>query len=484
LTAPRLREFRFLLRDVSLILERDYFGTLRDSLVEAMKPDNEERIRQLTGSLLSDLVDRGWTMETLFGWPHNFLVAPPKRTFTENLLFMFRVLEYPPQDYEVTLRLSKGSNLQSVGTLGGFAFSVDSGLNADNATIAKFANPSQAVCFAKTVVRDFDFRSAAISAMERLDDVVDLLRFGFEPNKLDVDDTGHVKRVTDSRQELILVKRIPPNPIEEMRYEDFVSFTKDVDIIGEKSVIEEESRRRLQAAIRQYRFGRDTDSYRDKFLYWWMGLEALAYTGGPIGPTVTRNVSNAMAILYLRVLLQDLADTLKYCKIGWPRELAEASGAKELVSLSPSELLVLTERDETRRILASQCASRPTVSYFGSSLLESMSDPHKTAARLRLHLQHLEWQMSRLYRIRCCIVHGSDVRCRLGLFAANLEYYLRETILTCMDTFKANNHISTLEELFLRASLTRDRLLSALDKPGSSAKDTREAVFSGLVLAR
>ena len=100
----RLREFTFAVEDLHVALERDYFHWLCDALPKAIKPDNEAEIFSITGSLLSDLVDRGWTLESLFLWHRHFLREDlqGKYTFLQNLDFMLEQLNRPAQSFTVT----------------------------------------------------------------------------------------------------------------------------------------------------------------------------------------------------------------------------------------------------------------------------------------------------------------------------------------------------------------------------------------------
>ena len=395
----RFTEFRFILTDFSVALERSYFSYLCDGLKASVKPNNDNETKSIISSLLSDLADRGWPLETLFGWPQNFLKAPPNHTFNENLDFMLRILQNPQQRFEVTLRLSKCSNLPTIAQHEDFSFSQSSEINTGrDPDIAKFATSFQSVCFAKTQVQDFDFRSSAINAREKLEQIVDLLRFGFEPDKLSIENTCYVKRLGDSKEEIIAIPHILPNPTDDIPYQDFVSFSDDLNAILKKATIEQRSRTQLKAAIRQYRFGRDVDNYRDKFLYWWMGLEALTRDEtGSIGETVVNNVSYCMAIIYLRQVLEDYLHTLQFCKIDWTEELAHSAGTNDLDALSAEQLFIII--GSQRAALLRACDGHPILTFYGKSLTESLTDPKKTAEALQLHLAHLKWHLSRLWRI-------------------------------------------------------------------------------------
>ncbi len=122
------------------------------------------------------------------------------------------------------------------------------------------------------------------------------------------------------------------------------------------------------------------------------------------------------------------------------------------------------------------------VVWRGKQLGASLLDTKRTACLLERHLRHLEWHIHRLYRIRCRIVHGSPVRFKLGLYAANLEYYLKQTILFVMESFRENSHIYNLDELFARARVASQRVIGSLRQDNAGEAHIREAVYAGVVV--
>ncbi len=96
------KAFRFGVADLNAALGRQYFEELCTELQLAMKPGNEEEIQLLTGGLLTDLVDRGWTLEALFRWHKHFIIVKERAfTFRESLAFMLRQFAEAAQPFSV-----------------------------------------------------------------------------------------------------------------------------------------------------------------------------------------------------------------------------------------------------------------------------------------------------------------------------------------------------------------------------------------------
>lgn len=60
--------FLYALEDFSASLQEGYFSALCEELPNTIKPDNAGEINAVTDALLSDLLDQGWTLESLFRW--------------------------------------------------------------------------------------------------------------------------------------------------------------------------------------------------------------------------------------------------------------------------------------------------------------------------------------------------------------------------------------------------------------------------------
>jgi hypothetical protein len=250
-----------------------------------------------------------------------------------------------------------------------------------------------------------------------------------------------------------------------------------------RGTVEPESRERVEAAIRHYRFGSDADTYKDKFLNWWMGLEFLAHVsdGERIGQTVARHASDALVQRYFYRLVSDAVRTIKAQEIAWDADLIAGSGSATLNELEYDGALKVFRSPALVTKLTAGFPNNPVAVMRLEHLATTLQDPKKTADALVRHQKRLLWQLGRLYRIRCCIVHGSAVRFKLPLFAANMEFYLKELIIICLRSFTLNPHIVSLREVFQRAALARQRLDAEL-RVAPNADAVRSAVFNSVVV--
>lgn len=481
----KLRELRFIVADFSAALERGYCKQLLEILPDTIVGDDNKKTEAVVGALLSDLVDQGWPLETLFSWVDLFFQKkklPQYDTFAANLRFLIQQLNWGKQDYKVILRLSGSSKLSDFGDFAGFNFRRTAGFVPTSGHLKKLAFEQPNASFAETNVKGVDFISAAISAREKFEASLDQMRFNFLPSPLKVEERCFVAR-SDGRNELVTVRHLVPNPHHHLEPKAFREFADDMNKKLGRNTVEPESRERLEAAIRHYRFGSDADTYKDKFLNWWMGLEFLSHVteGDRIGQSVARHASDALLQRYLYRLVSDAVGTIKSQEIAWDADLIAGSGAATLNDLEYAGALKLLQAPGLVTKLAGGFPNNPVAAMRIEQLAARLQDPKKTAEALAAHQRHLLWQLGRLYRIRCCIVHGSAVRFKLPLFTANMEFYLKELIIVCLRSLTLNPQVVSLREVFQRAAFARQRLDSEL-RAAPNADVVRNAVFNSVVI--
>ena len=478
------RAFLFAAEDFAVSLKKDYFDQLCNVLPEVVRSKDAKRIHAVTAALLTDLVDQGWTLASLNLWHKVFLPLKGKDafTFSKNLDFMLKQLSRGVQKFQVILKFSGTDKLKNIRAYGDFAISESADFSPTTEAEERFCKLQAQTTFAACTIEAVDHVAAAIEARSSFGQLIDLLRFDFARSLVRINETCYVRR-DDGRVFIPRITHAVPNPVESVDPESFLKFVETFDNVLNSPRIEESSRRQLQAAVRQYRFGRDSEGYKDKFLNWWMGLEALCHVqhGKSIGEAVTHNVSRAMMKKYFFRLLRDLLTTLKYCAIEWPELLAEHTGCKDLEKLSVRQLLDVLQSKGHQEELWKACGKHPTLAYYGPRLGACFLDTRATLHQLDCHLKHLEWHVTRLWRIRCCIVHGSPIRFRLGLLSANLEFYLKQVILFAFESFREHDHVRSLADLFLRSSIEFDRLTDRLAGTSADDAEVRSAVFAEAV---
>ena len=477
----KIRKTRFAASDFLADLNYKYFDRLVEALKEAVKNSQEDEVASLTNAIVSDLCDRGWSLETLFGW-HKHFIAQSAKPFDDNLDFMLRHLSHKPTEFTVTLKVVGGNKIRELSKFRHFSISEDVEAAGATGPEKKFLAKSKMATFVTGNFQDVDFVVAARAARAELETLIDLIRFEYERASLKIEGRSYVQRKDDGQARLVDLQPIVPNPIAKVRQNHFRGFVKNFGKIVSDSGVSPDSASRIRAAFRLYRFGRDSESYNDKFMNWWMGLESIAGMGGHrIGETVTKNVGHAMLVEYFNRLLRDLISTLRYVDLDWTQNLKDVSGVETPKELRDKGLVALLQSSAHARELWTKLDMHPYVVHHGKQLEALLNDPKMAAEKLQSHFDRVQWHLDRLYRIRCCIVHGATVRFRLPLYSANLEYYLTRCLILIIRGFRAHKHIKDLRDLFERADISWRNVHASLNDGNADNSTIAQYVASGIV---
>lgn len=82
--------------------------------------------------------------------------------------------------------------------------------------------------------------------------------------------------------------------------------------------------------------------------------------------------------------------------------------------------------------------------------------------RLRKHEQRVRWQIQRLWRTRCDIVHSAGRGANHLLLCSNLEHYLKTTLHGLLTALRSVPTLSGPHEYFDREAYRYDGMLKAL----------------------
>ena len=474
----------FLTQDISSAIESTYLVNLHSSILREItsEPSNDyAHIAKLTSSLASDLVSRGWQLESLHSWTTNLLKDQQERPFNERLEFMLRLLTSEPLTFDVHLRLIGASTLIELEEFGGFQFSSE--LTEVNLTSKKtkvFLKAAPQIVFASSTVEAVDFRSATHQALEKFEHCLDRIRFNFSQNKIFPTKEMLVIR-DDQKFSLEKISFDVPNPIYQFDAKRFKDFNLRLDQLIANPAIDPQTVECLQAATRHYRLGQDAESYKDKFLSWWFGLEYLTQGGaGGIGERTVRQASHLLMQRYLFWLLEDLIQSTKSEVDALITRISPHKTGPCTHKLTAQNFLELLQNTNFAAQLSAALEERPLLQTRVKELSDSFSAPNKMLQFLKAHHQRVTWQIDRLWGIRCSLVHGSPLAVRLLIPVSNMEFYLRECLIIVLRSLDQNAHITSLNTIFKRAELAWNTTLTELESSNADAATIRAIAFDSL----
>jgi hypothetical protein len=466
----------------------DSFDWLSNEL--AVAPQNEpaeqaarklSEIERVCRDVLSVSLDVGFSLESLFQlYRHMAPVTPvvlpgaaalgmnagvPQYVFMDRLARVMTQVTSAPRDCRVIFGVSgtSGPGSKVIGVYGNVH--IGDAPPQINAVLtpreARFLAARPQWLWADVTVQSRDGRAAGMLAYRQIAQILDLARFYYESRSVAITQDFLLE---DGGERLILgIPEVIPNPENEEPAVNLEQFVADLNDLADRDGAQVESRDRIFAAFRLYRLGTEARVFENKLVNWWTGTEYLAKgskQGGSIGAAVEDALAPALAMAYLSKHL-----TAYRRVFGVLNAQATIDGHPvNLGALADRELYVLFRRADAAGILEPAVTSHPHLWHHLSAFIRNLASERSIAIMLRAHERRLRWQLQRIYRARCDIVHSAHLVVNAALLCANLEFYLRLTLELMLQSFQEIPTLRSAAEFFDRQRYKYARLLGELER--------------------
>lgn len=462
--------------ELSRTINTEYIGATLAFLEEilitnvtALPQDQKNAfIHTLTGNLLSTLLDQGASVESLFQLYRQVIRGskPESRyVFSKKFGLLVKLITQKPSKFSVVFAVDNVSNAEAfpnrIGSVN-FLIQPPSAINP-KPPVERYLTAHQKRLFAQVEVQTNDHRTAGTNAYATINNLLDLVRFEYEPERLQLhhefiiasDDKPNSYRIFP-------IPKVVPNPSSSIDTDDLQAFIESVNELMDNPGFEEDGRSRVQSAFRLYRIGADTYIFENKLTNWWTAIEYLVKSGNTstgIGAAVESGLVPVLCLGYIPKLLLSFRNALVDIKA----QLTDQSTGQaiQLRDLTLSELYQIFKNPAQCQQLL-DAATDPFLKQKLTDFLNALSEPKKTEAMLKIHERRLRWQVQRLYRARCDIVHSAERIVNAALLCANLEFYLKTTLTALLRVLRETPHISGPKEFFDRQNHAYSKLCADL----------------------
>ena len=458
---------------VSKDLYRKYLiKELGKTILKGNDEESEKKLFRFTRTLLSFMVHERHSLEYLFSLTKYILINPNQleKTFEENLQYFFHLLTAADEDYEIYIKTDgwrKGGLIPEKINTVTFQNTIPilgKDIKGKEDKIKKYLLITSKTRYAKIDVKAKDHRSAGMIARDLLYDALDLLRFELEQKKIGVSDLFLSNLVGPKQARLFAFPSNIPNPNINIQVHEFERFSKSASSFFDNEQLDEESKTKVKSALRLYRTGRDEDNLENKFLNWWTAIEYLLRVNksGSIVDDVEGHLVTILVYYYIPKHLEIFKSTFDFCKIQPSRQIIENYGKDDFKSIENKDLFSILKEETEFQQITEQLTKFPIINFYLRYFVDKIQNPESLKAFLEKHSRTLTWQIHRIYRVRCDIVHSAGYSLNLTLLTANLEFYLKTLLKTIIDQFSSNNAISSLRELFDRFDNSHKKMIDEL----------------------
>lgn len=402
--------------------------------------------------------------------PSAALPAPVPYEFSKRFERLKSEILAAPREHQVIFAVSGAPKTSDVccGSFGDVVISQDEPELREGTYGKQLFSKAPRRLFASAVVKSRDGRSAGLQAYGEIGKILDLMRFEYDTPLIKADTRFLLK--DDEGYRLLPLPQLVPNPEADPPTKTLEEFVTHLTDLAARDPSQTETRDRIFSAFRLYRLGTGANMFDNKLVNWWTGLEYLTSggkTGRDIGETVKNALAPTLALTYLPKHLVAFRSALAELNVA----VQIAGTSVSIKHCSNAQLYtVLKDPTQSAYVLAS-CSSQPYLWKHLSAFVDGIKTPASTADLIKAHDQRIRWQIERIYRTRCDIVHAGRQVITASLLCANLEFYLRMTLKSMLMGFSSIATLMGPAEFFERQRHQFNQVMQELHAK-TSPKDT------------
>lgn len=464
-----------------------------DNVTDEQRAAEQDKIERVCRDLLSSAYDSGFTLETLHAVYRMMSVLQIKGTpiagdeppyiFFDRLERARSILLDAPRAFTVVFSISGFPSpiSEAEGRYGSITMSAQApqclarapaDLVAQSRWTKGWAANNQRL-FAEVSITSKDARSAGMQAHRMIGQLLDLVRFEFGAENLNL--SKEFVAIDGEKLMLLPVPELIPNPKAIRSASDLRAFVEQLNSIGERDEAYAESKDRMLAAFRFYRIGTSVSMFENKLVNWWTAIENLTRSGKPgsIGATVEEALVPILGLAHLNKHMGAIRAGL----LVKDQPLASNGDVIDLSQASNRDVFSLLRDPAKRQALLTAYQGEPYLWHHIYRISSSIKGGPELANFINAHEKRFRWQIQRIYRARCDIVHSAQNIGVIGLLCANLEYYLRIVLSAMLVSFKDISTLLGPNEFFARQSYGHKQMIEGLTQRGAANMDVLESTL-------
>lgn len=448
---------------------------LSDSSNSSKYNINEFRkIEDLTISLVSEIMGRGWSVKRLYEivkeevlqyqgenevWEDFYtnILSEEKEFICFFNFESFPSIEVQRQMQKFKLDLLDGNTISST--------YLDGLLNSHISPNKKYI---------RAISHSFDQHSAINTGWIEIIQTMDILRFyGYKapevnntPIVIDPDGRHFIRNVSVSLVSNKRKHKAPETLLETIR--DQISNDK-IETVN----------RKIRSLFEFSRISEESLAPQSTFINLWIGLESFVQTKENDGgiENVKMVVSATTSHNYIYSLVKNFLEDCNRCKLVINDK---SEDEKQIFNgrMKAYEVLPFLLGDENHELIVKCCDEKNLLlGYRYRQLRFILNDGKKASRMIEKHMNNVTQHIQRLYRVRSSIVHTAEVNNNINLFIKHLSDYIEATMTVVLHRLE-NHNFTNLEEVF---PMVRDSVDSTIEILKSSNELEKESYYNLLL---
>lgn len=246
------------------------------------------------------------------------------------------------------------------------------------------------------------------------------------------------------------------------RFEKYLENFNNLQDVSKRKV-DKDSVDRIINSFHYFRLSLDSAEPETRFLLNWIAFEYLVKINMNKGliEKVISYIPKLFVTQYLNKLLKDFASNL--LRLRCDRKVLSSIGIN-INRSNQFDLTVLFEvlRDSTKISALITSNDAPLFEIRVNELANLLKDAKSIEAKLKEHLEDVQWNLQRIYRVRNKIVHSASTNLNLTQLDGNLTYYYTTLLNNIIYNSINATTETTLDSIYLKFESIYEYLLSQI----------------------
>jgi hypothetical protein len=454
---------------------KKYLNKIQSILINLVPANSEkENIYRLTRTYLTELINYGYNPGHIY-YKANQYFFNKKNTVNENSpKQFFELFDFKKTSFKVIYRVkSIFKEFDSISKFGEFTIQNQIIIPDIKGQEKIFIDSKPAdevfIVFEKIETTD-EITARYISEMP-LARISNLFSFYHHKEKPKINDKALVININDNSH--LLIEKPLKSIIKKEDIKPKIAASKVKALFGTLDMPERELYTLLKA-IDIHSIALETDEIENKLLNLWTAIETLIPKDSECGydriiqilkgivPFQTvdllKNLINQTAADFFFFNKRLASNTLKGVKLNTP----------ELRWYRVCALIVTKENEPNRASVYAKLEDYPLLRWRIFWLNKQFASAKTTKKFIDNHIQRVEWQIQRIYRVRNLIVHSGTIPSYANILVENLHNYFDDLVNYIIDTAISESTIKSIKEGIVSGDIHLKESLKTLDKLGES----------------
>ena len=446
-------------------LDAEYFNLLLKELEESIfVSKNLKNIQDIIKIFATQLIRRGYSFSYLYNRKSLFLDNTRGLSFRDKFNYFKSDIQKPNRSFRIVFKFSATGSLLNFEEV--FSIKILEEFSPDTTSDEELEFDDQAgEIYGELNVEAPDPYSAVYDSLKSISLIQNIIRFEYRTKEFKVSPKFLVYDDTNTKVYLNPAIQRPLGFISAGRDNRFEKYLKSFDILldSSKRKIDKDSVDRIINSFHYFRLSVDSAEPETRFLLSWIAFEYLVKINMNKGliEKVVSYIPKLFVTQYLNKLLKDFASNI--FRLRCDRRVLRSAGI--LVNQNnqidiPTLLGLLRDNTKLPTIIAAN--DTPLFEIRVNELVNILKDSNSILSKLQEHLEDVQWNLQRIYRMRNKIVHSASINLNLTQLDGNLTYYYTTLLNNLIYSSINAKENTTLDSMYLNFESEYEYLLSKI----------------------